>query len=269
MAELLQQQSDTTEMMYLCFCESGNFDVELDGIQHHVGPWSMLIIQPKVQAKCVRQSPRFDFAAFGVTRDFFDSVMITFFRQEPQWWSKRDYMLSHPVVELNEKQRELAVCYRQLYKAYLTDEQSEYRKKIIQTAAVATAYEVLAYLEQQLSNIEEAEEYVERKDYIFKQFLDLLHSETPIHRKVQWYADRLHLTPKYLSAVCKEVSGKTAMQWIHSVLQDEIKRLLTTSEMSVKEIVYRLDFPDLSFFGRYVRKNFGMSPNQYRNKHHT
>ena len=84
MAELLQQQSDTTEMMYLCFCESGNFDVELNNVQHHVGPWSMLIIQPKVQAKCVRQSPRFDFAAFGVTRDFFDNVMITFFRQEPQ-----------------------------------------------------------------------------------------------------------------------------------------------------------------------------------------
>ncbi|MGN0032288.1 MAG: helix-turn-helix domain-containing protein [Candidatus Limimorpha sp.] len=268
LAEIMQLPNATEDMLYLCYCEKGCLDVRINDKSHHVEAGNMLLVLPDTLVQDICEGEDNLLTILGTQYDYIDHVMTSFFRQEPHWWDKRSYALKHPVVKLNDKQIELVRYYRLLYRAYMTAEQTEYRKKIIQTMVIANAYEVFAYLEEQLPQVEAEEDHIGRKDYIFKQFLDMLHKEYPVHRKVQWYADRLHISSKYLSAVCRKVSGLTAMDWIHSVLQDEIKRLLTTSDLSVKEIVFRLDFPNLSFFGRYVRKHLGMSPTDYRSQHH-
>ena len=74
----------------------------------------------------------------------------------------------------------------------------------------------------------------------------------------------LCLTPKYLSAVCKQVSGSTASQLIASFVVKDIRRLLDESDKSVKEICNELGFPNPSFFGTYVRKHLGQSPRRFR-----
>ncbi len=85
-------------------------------------------------------------------------------------------------------------------------------------------------------------------------------------RSVKAYADRLCVTPKYLSTVCKTVSGKTALEWIHDFLADAITRNLKYTEGSIKEISDVLGFPNMSFFGKFVKTRFGMSPKEYRIK---
>lgn len=267
LTELMHEHHATDNMLYLCHCEKGNIDVRIHDEYHHVEAGDILMILPETFIQDIREGNN-HLTIFGTLYDNIDKVMKSFFRQEPHWWAKRTYLLEHPIVKLNEKQIELIGCYKQLYEAYLTAEQTEYRKKIIQAMVIANAYEVLAYVEEQLLQTGLEEETIGRKDYIFKQFFDLLRNEYPIHRDVKWYAEKLHISTKYLSAVCREVSGQTAMEWIHQVLQEEIKRLLTTSDLSIKEIVFRLDFPNLSFFGRYVRRHLGMSPTAYRCQHH-
>lgn len=79
------------------------------------------------------------------------------------------------------------------------------------------------------------------------------------------YADRLCITPKYLSAVCKATTGKTASDIINRYVVEDIRRLLKQPGKSIKEIANELDFPNLSFFGKYVKKHLGTSPTQYRN----
>ena len=78
------------------------------------------------------------------------------------------------------------------------------------------------------------------------------------------YADKLHVTPKYLSAVCKDISGETASDIINQYVIKDVLYLLKKSEKSIKEIVNELDFPNLSFFGKYVKRYTGSSPKQYR-----
>lgn len=102
-----------------------------------------------------------------------------------------------------------------------------------------------------------------QKDYLFRSFIELLTNLDVKPRNVQWYADRLNVTSKYLSAVCKKVSGRTAFQWINDSVQKDIVYWLQSSDRSIKEIVHLLQFPNNSFFCKYCRQHFGMSPTAY------
>ena len=90
-------------------------------------------------------------------------------------------------------------------------------------------------------------------------------SSANTEREVRTYAEQLLVTPKYLSTVCKEKSGRTAMNWITESTVANIKYYLLQTDLSVKEIAFKLDFPDVSFFCKYVKKHLGQAPIEYRN----
>jgi AraC-like DNA-binding protein len=83
-------------------------------------------------------------------------------------------------------------------------------------------------------------------------------------RSVKSYADELCVSPKYLTSVCQQQSNKTASQIISLAVTSRIKQLLLYSDLSIKEIAAELHFGNLSFFGKYVKKHLGQSPNNYR-----
>ena len=64
----------------------------------------------------------------------------------------------------------------------------------------------------------------------------------------------------------KAASGKTPTKWIQEETIKEIERMLCHTRMPIKEIVYRLNFPNASFFGKYFKQYVGVSPKEYRNK---
>ena len=77
----------------------------------------------------------------------------------------------------------------------------------------------------------------------------------------------LNITPKYLSVVVREVSGKTPTEWIHYYAVNVIAQRLTQTKKTIKEISVELNFPNPSFFGRFVREHLGCSPKEYREKY--
>lgn len=99
---------------------------------------------------------------------------------------------------------------------------------------------------------------------LFRRFMNVAMMETPRKREVKHYADQLCVTPKYLSAVCKQQSGSTASAILNRLSIDHIKRELRITAKSVKEIAAEAGFDNLSFFGKYVRRELGMSPREYR-----
>ncbi|MBQ0124195.1 MAG: AraC family transcriptional regulator, partial [Bacteroidales bacterium] len=78
------------------------------------------------------------------------------------------------------------------------------------------------------------------------------------------YADKLLLTPKYLSKFIKEVSGRTAPEWIDSFIILDAKNLLKYSDMSIKEIAYDMHFSSVPAFYKFFQKKTGMTPAAYR-----
>lgn len=99
---------------------------------------------------------------------------------------------------------------------------------------------------------------------IFDKFIKLLSENFRSERNVSWYSSQLCITPKYLSEVIKQVSGKTAGQWITEFVIIEIKQLLTNTSLSIKEITQRMNFTNQSFLGKYFHNVTGYSPTEYR-----
>lgn len=81
---------------------------------------------------------------------------------------------------------------------------------------------------------------------------------------VAMFAAELHLSPRYLSDLLKQETGKTAMDLIQSFLISEAKNLLNGGEHSVAEIAYLLGFENPPYFSRYFKKETGISPKQFR-----
>ena len=84
------------------------------------------------------------------------------------------------------------------------------------------------------------------------------------HKPVDFFAQQLCITPKYLSIVCKRHSNKTAIEWITEYTLSDITYYLRSTNKSIKEISGILGFSNTSFFGKYVREHFKMSPLKYR-----
>ncbi len=103
-----------------------------------------------------------------------------------------------------------------------------------------------------------------RKDEYVESFLQELSSHYKQERSVRYYAERLHITPKYLSTIVHEVSGYHASDWINEVVINESKNLLKNTGKTIQEISDELNFCSQSFFGKYFKEHVGCSPKHYR-----
>lgn len=98
---------------------------------------------------------------------------------------------------------------------------------------------------------------------LFERFMDALTHYHQQERTVQFYADKLCITPKYLSMVVKNYSGKSPSDWICDYVIAEAKSLLHYSHLSAQEVAFRLNFPSQSAFGKFFKQKTGYSPREY------
>lgn len=103
-----------------------------------------------------------------------------------------------------------------------------------------------------------------RMDTLFQRFLSNLSRRSVKKVSVNDYAAELCITPKYLSAICRKVSGKPPVDWINEAVLADAKQHLRSTDLPVKEIATRLGFRNFSFFCRYFRYHLGVSPAEFR-----
>ena len=105
-----------------------------------------------------------------------------------------------------------------------------------------------------------------RQRRMFEAFMKLVKDNHNTERMVGFYADKLCVTPKYLSKVVREVSGRSAPDWIDGFVIMSAKSMLKYSDMTVKEIAIELNFPNQSFFSKFFKSQTGLTPNEYRSE---
>lgn len=103
-----------------------------------------------------------------------------------------------------------------------------------------------------------------RKEELFYKFLDLLLENYKEQHEVAFYAEKLFITPQYLTHIIKELTGKTTNKWIDDTLILEARKLLKTTQTTVQQIADLLNFSDQSTFGKFFKKYHGISPAEYR-----
>ena len=215
------------EHFVFILCLRGHAAISIDGRSYNLYPDNVLICHPNIVLGESMSSMDFEFRGVVLSKDYLQRLPLV---STDNMWD---------VTHLR------------------------YREELLSALLTALLYE--------LSNIISRFADFRPQPYsagsnVFRNFLSLLSSSYPKSRSVAYYADKLCLTPKYLSTVCKEVSGETASELINRYVVKDIDFLLKQRGRSVKEICNELEFPNLSFFGRYVKKHLGLSPKQYREK---
>jgi AraC family transcriptional activator of pobA len=101
---------------------------------------------------------------------------------------------------------------------------------------------------------------------LYERFIQLVEEYCMRQREVQFYSDKLSITPKHLNYICKANTRITASEWIQRNAKERIILLLQNKNMNISEIADEMDFSSRSFFTRYVKKILGVSPKEYRER---
>ena len=104
-----------------------------------------------------------------------------------------------------------------------------------------------------------------RGEDICKAFGNLVIQHYTQERNISYYAQQLNITPSHLSNTVKHITGKTVMDIISEVVIVDAQAQLKSTNTPIHEIADSLNFPNVSFFGKYFKRLTGMSPQQYRN----
>lgn len=171
-------------------------------------------------------------------------------------------MMENPSVRLSQKEIEMVKCGLEVI-TRIVNSDALYKKEALLSTLSSMFYLLMGVWRKR----EESQESTQtnRSKIIFDQFIKLVSEYHTQYRNVGFYADKLCLTPKYLSKLIKNATGRSAPDWIDQYVILEAKNLLKYSGVTIKEIVYRLNFPNQSVFYKFFKARTGMTPTEYRN----
>ncbi len=172
------------------------------------------------------------------------------------------YLKGKPVLNLTEANITVLQEYIDILSRKAEMKESPYRREIIRHIAMAVVFEAYRMLdENHIQNVA-----LNGKERIFRDFLALVKDNYKTDKTIAPYARRLCISTKYLSMLTKELSGKSASYWIDQQVMLEAKSMLSSSNLTIKQIAFELGFSSQSFFGKYFNRLEGVSPKKYRSR---
>ncbi len=139
--------------------------------------------------------------------------------------------------------------------------ESPFKMQIIEHRLISIFYECYGYIKAAFPVKESVKG---RREELFNRFLNLLKSNSSKEHNPAFYAEELSVTSKYLSEVCKKVSGKPIKKWIDEYLTIEAQVLLKSTDKTIQQIAWQLNFDDAALFGKFFKRIVGISPKEYR-----
>ncbi|WP_294472956.1 AraC family transcriptional regulator [uncultured Bacteroides sp.] len=241
------------------FCRRGWAHVTIDLKDYEIVENTQIVLLPGTIIRINGTSEDFTASYFGFPKDMFreacmrlEPVLFRFLKEQPCY--------TLPVENtnaINGLLRATAAIYN--------DRENRFRNQIaknhLQSFMLDIYDKCYRYFDRQ--EIEGGNRQAE----IFKNFMSLVHENCISEREVTFYAGKLCISTKYLTGICRNVSGDSAKKIIDDFTILEIKVLLQSTDLTIQEIADRLGFPDQSYLGRYFKRHEGMSPKEYQNQY--
>ena len=252
------KQSVWMKAVSTILCQKGKATIYINGKLYEMHENDLLLCHPNnIIEQCMTS---IDFKCYGflLSPEYIEKIALISTN-----WDAKLFIEKHPIVSLNPEEAELFHQYFELLRSKLTGITYKHQKEVVDSLLQAFLYEFHDSMER---FIKLEQPTFSSTEILFRTFIDMLTSSYPKERSVTWYADKLCVTPKYLSTVCKIISRHTASELINQYVIKDIEYLLKRTNKSVKEIANELNFPNISFFGKYTKRYLGVSPKQYRSQ---
>lgn len=245
------------EMFVVIICKRGKLQIEINNTQYTITEKMLLVYKPNELINNYMMS-----TDFSVKIICFSHRIILDSFSDSDFWDRGLAFTNNRTMKIRDEDIHLYNLYGELLQIKIEQQTPLFKKEIIHSLVKATIYDLLSYFKDDVT--EYGKGLVKQREVLFQRFISLISGLHVKPRNVSWYARELHITPKYLAIVCKQISGKTAFEWINEYVQTDIRNLLRNSNKSIKEVANYLEFPTISFFGKYVKAHTGLSPTEYR-----
>jgi AraC-like DNA-binding protein len=265
---LTTANSARLNMNAIAFCNKGKAQLELNGTPVLFDEDHIMICPPNTNFDNLMLSPDFDFKAIFMT----DRILMSFLRDKMNVWTELLFVHKMHVIPISKSDVNfLRYFYEILNMEIQNQHENPYKTEVVQSFLRGAILGICGNLKIRMQQAEESmpthtriPTVLNSSQHIFQQFISLLSATPQKHRPVDYYATELCITPKYLSSICKKQSGKTANEWIKEHVLEDIRYQLKQTNHSIKQICSILGFPNPSFFGKYVKDHFGVTPAQLR-----
>ena len=242
-----------------CICTEGEITLEIDNTEYVLAKDSVIISAPSTTVKFRKASDNFkmnlllfekNFLLKNISNPFIIEKMVLFqyssfsiFEEEKNNIEKLTGFLTY----LNETSKK----------------RGRFSEEIIRTIIFNLLLELAAINEHNLSVSEENDK---THSDVYLKFRKLILENILENKSVQFYADKLNVSNKYLIEIVKKSSEKTPHEIIDELLMKEAYVLLGDTELTISEIAFKLQFNSVSAFGRFFKKYATISPSKYRIK---
>lgn len=253
----------TNDGVAICICEHGKMTLHINGELQVLIHGELLVCFPYAQVTTFERSHDFR----GCVLYFSDAMLTEVLHSERMSFDNIFFIKSNPKINIGTQACEFYNGLQSVLQSFSAAAPTRRFAKIQRSLLLAFFYHLLDIIESSLPSFDKTPLLLNRKQVLFKRFFELLSSEYPKHRDVMYYAEKLCLSPKYLTTICREVAGRSATELIHQAVVEDARQLLLRSELSIKEIAVRLEFPNLSFFGKYIKTHLGTSPTDFRKQY--
>ncbi len=240
----------------VCVCLKGLAKIEVDLHAYRFEQDDIIIVFPGQILACDEKSNDFALTYFSFSNHFIDEILfrlpsafIGFLKESVKYHlpvEEKESMLSEYFAILHSKYCEQSnVCRSEIILNLIHNFYLDLYSKVIARNEIHT---------RQSKHKKELEE----------EFFRLVKAH-PSNREVAFYAEKLCITPKYLSIITKKSSGTSAKELIDNFAITELKLQLKSASTALKEIAAQLNYPSEAFLCKYFKKKTGMTPTQYRN----
>ncbi len=248
------------------FCHQGQLTIQTPEGHYTLNQGETFVCPTGTYVTLSHFTPDSIFSALGLT----DRIIQTLLNTNMHIWNNIVYVMKERVVRpimQDGEEHNMWWHYTEMMNVLIKGKDRPFGKEMLYLMlqmgllVFCAPYKDILPAEQEAVTTEKA---ISQCQIIFSRFMELLQNEPVKHRPVYYYADQLCISSKYLSYVCKSISGKSASEFIKNAVVGEIMHYLEKTTLSVKEISNIMGFPNISFFGKFVKSNLGASPNKYR-----
>lgn len=238
----------------------GEADLTVDHMPYKLIKGSFLTLMPSHTLRMIHVDEDFRGYLIAVSSSFMNDYGL--FRQKNTSMLRYMEIRKNPCAVFEPSEAEVVRDQMLLVRSKIRQKDHYFYKEVMQNA--------LAGLMLELGNIFSAKKEftaspaLSRKEDLLEQFLKLLFENCREQHGVAYYAERLFITPQYLSLILKTLTGKSANKWIDDALIMEARVLLKAPQATVQQVADLLHFSDQSTFGKFFKKHMGVSPMEYR-----
>lgn len=244
------------EGVAVCSCTKGSFCFSINNKNYVLSQGQIFTFLPGQTIRVISQSS-----------DFFGQIVVFPIDFMPDYLSPINYevvfrMIENPVLSVSPETIQSVLQMHTLIVQNYNNKDKAYKEEIIKSLLLAVILEIGSeYAKHQQTRLPKLKS---RKEELTEEFIKLLLTHYKIGHSVVFYADKMSISPKYLSSAVKDVAGIGALDCINEVIIAKAKSRLKNSKCTVLQLSEEFNFPNSSFFGRYFKQHTGETPLQYR-----